>query len=328
MEINRCAEVLQERGKPLRWNKGRICECLREQGKWRNILESWALGDVIPSVYHGHTAESCDHWSMITSNCLLHIPFSSPQIISSWTCPKRNSSPLICCFSLQRVSAHWHHSSPRILGGAPPSPSPGIQSVPQPSYIHPVLCIPTDADLIPASFCFLFLKFHVGKGCQQTPNQDELSSVPTRPLQTHMQANHQGCGDTGPPCSQGKGNGWGGASLREWFCLYQPFGETEPEVRSWQAGPGLEQSSGYCFSLGPHVCRGWALGQADIAEGPSLQGRKVCLWDDAGLEDSQEAAYRDPLKWPELEPGPQSMVTCLKFPFILHIELLCQCSLS
>lgn len=104
--------------------------------------------------------------------------------------------------------------------------------------------------------------------------------------------------------------------------------ETEVEVRSWQAGPGLERGSGYCFSLGPHVCWSWALGQTDLVEGSSLQGRKVGLWDDAGLEDSQEAAYRAPLKWPEFEPGPPSMVTCLKSPFILHVELLCQCSLS
>ena len=69
----------------------------------------------------------------------------------------------------------------------------------------------------------------------------------------------------------------GGASLREWVCLYQPFGETEPEVRSRQAGPGLEQGSGYCFSRGPHVFWSWALGQTDIVEGPSLQGRKVGL---------------------------------------------------
>lgn len=65
---------------------------------------------------------------------------------------------------------------------------------------------------------------------------------------------------------------------------------------SRQAGPGLEWGSGYCLSLGPHVCWSWALGRADMVEGPSLQGRKMALWDDGGLGDGHEAACRDPLK--------------------------------
>ena len=107
---------------------------------------------------------------MIMSNCLLHIPFNSPQIISSSTRPKQNShlhSSAASPYSVSQLTGTTVHPGSWVV---PLPPSPGIQSVTQPSHIHPVLRIPTDADLILAGFCFLFFKFHVGKGCQQTPN--------------------------------------------------------------------------------------------------------------------------------------------------------------
>lgn len=150
---------------------------------------------------HRHTPLSwnVDHWSMITSNCLSHISVNSPQIISSSTCPKQNSHLHSSAASpVQRVSAHWHHNSPRIL--AVPLP-PLLVSSQSPSL--PTSILSSVSPLMLTSFrqvSVSLFKFHVGEGCEQTPNQDWLSSVPTRPLPTLTQPNNQ-CIDTGPPCS-------------------------------------------------------------------------------------------------------------------------------
>ena len=55
----------------------------------------------------------------------------------------------------------------------------------------------------------------------------------------------------------------------------------------WGDGTGSQESAGrqalgwsealVTVSLGPHACWSWALGQADMVEGPSLQGRKMGL---------------------------------------------------
>lgn len=133
---------------------------------------------------HRHTPLSwkVDHWSMITSNCLSHISVNSPQIISSSTCPKQNSH-------LHSSAAHWHHNSPRIL--AVPLP-PLLVSSQSPSL--PTSIPSSVSPLVLTSFqqisVFLF-KCHIGEGCEQTPNQDWLSSVPTRPLLTLTQPNNQ-----------------------------------------------------------------------------------------------------------------------------------------
>ena len=126
-EVNRRAEVLGERRKPLMWNKEKnLYIPQREVGKRRNILESWALGDVIPSLCHGHIPKSwnVNHSSMITFTCLPHTSTEWPIVTSRSTCQKWNSHLCSSAASpVQRISAHWHHYSPRILGGVLNSPS-------------------------------------------------------------------------------------------------------------------------------------------------------------------------------------------------------------